>query len=86
MREWVRIGGRKGFVTQKYFVMTNREGACGATEPIQQNPQSLTVQTKANGKRRKVKKFFALCVGEVCLVLRVPMSQLYRLSFWGLVL
>ena len=69
MREWVRIGGRKGFVTQKYFVMTNREGACGATDHIQQNPQIPTVQIKAKGDRQAVKKFFALCVGGVGLVL-----------------
>lgn len=86
MREWVRIDGRKGFVTQKYFVMTNREGACGATDHIQQNPQSLTVQTKANGKRLAVEEFFALCVGEVSLVLRELVRILYKLSFSGLVL
>lgn len=86
MKEWARIGGRKDFVIQKYFVMTNREGACGATDHIQQNPQSPTVQIKAKGKSRAVKKFCVLCVGEVGLVLRVPMSLLHRLSFWGLVL
>ena len=86
MRERVRIGGRKGFVTQKYFVMTNREGACGATDDIQQNPQSLTVQIKAKGKSRAGKKFCVLCVGGVCLVLRVSVSLFHKLSFCGLVL
>lgn len=86
MKEWARIGGRKGFVIQKYFVITNREGACGATDHIQQKPQSHIVQIKAKGERQAVKKFCVLCVGGVCLVLRVSVSLFHKLSFWGLVL